>query len=180
MTRLALICFLSTVLLQLPPALAASSEVDFKGKLVAEPCLVAAGGDAENVVVDFGTISGKTFYSISGRRTWLKPFHILLHDCDLTLGTSVKITFLGAEDTEQPGLLAVTSTSGVSHVAVGLKTETGKDLNFNSPSDAYLLSSGNTELKFKAYIQASDDGVKNRSVGFGSFEAITTFRLEYS
>lgn len=156
-----------------------SSDVDFKGTLVAEPCVVSPGGDGDNVVVDFGTIPDKTFYSIYGRRTWLQPFHILLTQCDTSLGKDVKITFTGQEDAEQPGLLAVTSNTGVKHVAVGLQTHTGEDLPFNKQTQGYTLYNGNTQLNFKAYIQASDEGVTKHSVGRGMFEAVSTFELEY-
>lgn len=156
-----------------------SADVDFKGTLVAEPCIVSPGGDGDNVVVDFGTIPEKTFYSIYGRRTWLQAFHILLTECDTTLGKEVKITFTGAEDAEQPGLLAVTSSTGVKHVAIGLQTHTGADLPFNKQTQGYTLYNGNTQLNFKAYVQASDEGVTNRSVGRGAFEAVSTFELEY-
>lgn len=160
-------------------AWASSSEVEFKGVLVAEPCMVATGNNGENVVVDFGTIENKTFYSKSGRRTWLQPFHIILKDCDLTLGKEVKITFIGAEDSEQPGLLAITSSMGVEHLAVGLMTSAGKELGLNKQTSAYDLSAGDTQLNFKAYVQASDEGIKNRSIGFGAFEATSTFEVEY-
>lgn len=160
-------------------AQAASSDVDFKGTLVAEPCTVATGSDGDNVVVDFGTIAEKTFYSTNGRRTWLQPFHILLKDCDLTLGKTVKTTFTGTEDGEQPGLLAVTSSNGVAHVAIGLQTSDGTDLEVNTATQAQTLSAGSTQLNYKAYVQASDEGVRSKSVGLGTFEAISTFELEY-
>jgi len=156
-----------------------SADVDFKGTLVAEPCVVSVGGDGDNVVVDFGTIPDKTFYSVYGRRTWLQAFHILLTECDTTLGKEVKITFTGTEDAEQPGLLAVTSSTGVKHVAIGLQTHTGAALPFNKQTQGYTLYEGNTQLNFKAYVQASDDGVANHSVGRGAFEAVSTFELEY-
>ena len=156
-----------------------SADVDFKGILVAEPCVVAPGGDGDNVVVDFGTIPEKTFYSIYGRRTWLQAFHILLTECDTTLGKEVKITFTGTEDAEQPGLLAVTSSSGVKHVAIGFQTHSGADLPLNTQTQGYVLNTGDTQLNFKAYVQASDEGVANHSVGRGAFEAVSTFELEY-
>lgn len=156
-----------------------STDVDFKGVLVSEPCVVTPGGDGDNVVVDFGTIEEREFYSVYGHRTWLQPFHILLTNCDTALGKEVKITFTGTEDTEQPGLLAVTSNTGVKHVAIGLQTHTGDDLPLNKQTPAYILNTDNTQLDFKAYLQASDDGVTNHSVGRGIFEAVSTFALEY-
>lgn len=156
-----------------------SVDIDFTGTLVEEPCIVAPGGEGDNVVVDFGTIPEKNFYSIYGHRTWAQPFHILLTECDLNLGKEVKITFKGTEDGEQPGLLSISSNSGVKHIAVGLQTYTGAELDVNKQTQGYLLASGNTQLNFKAYIQASDEGVKNHNVGRGVFEAIATFELEY-
>lgn len=156
-----------------------SADVDFKGILVAEPCVVAPGDDGDSVLVDFGTIADKTFYSIYGRRTWLQEFHILLTECDTSLGKEVKITFTGTEDAEQSGLLAVTSSTGVKHVAIGLQTHTGADLPINKQTQGYTLYTGNTQLNFKAYVQASEEGVLNHSVGNGSFEAVSTFELEY-
>ena len=156
-----------------------SADVDFKGVLVSEPCVVTPGGDGDNVVVDFGTIEERIFYSVYGRRTWLQPFHILLTNCDTALGKEIKITFTGTEDAEQPGLLALTSSVGVKHVAIGLQTHTGDELPLNKQTQAYTLNTGNTQLDFKAYLQASDDGVTNHSVGRGVFEAVSTFSLEY-
>lgn len=156
-----------------------SQEVNFLGTLVSEPCTLAAGSDGDNVVVDFGTIAEKTFYTLSSRRTWLQPFHVQLKECDLSLGKTVKITFTGAEDAEQPGLLGVTSSNGVAHIAVGLQTADGQALAFNQQSESYTLQTGSTQLNFKAYVQASDEGVRNKSVGRGTFEAVSTFELEY-
>lgn len=158
---------------------AASADVDFKGNLVAEPCVVAPGGDGENVVVDFGTVAEKTFYSIYGRRSAMQKFHITLTECDTAMGKDVKITFTGAADAEQPGLLALTSSSGVKHIAIGLQTSAGEALPVNKESKAYVLKTGVTVLEFTAYLQASDSGVKNRDIGQGRFDAVSTFELEY-
>ncbi|CAK6501223.1 Fimbrial adapter PapK (plasmid) [Pantoea sp. Nvir] len=153
----------------------AESEIEFGGTLVAEPCIVTSGSDGDNVVVDFGTIADRTFYSGSGRRTWLQPFHILLTECNTMLSKEVKIMFRGAEDAEQPGLLA----SGIKHIAIGLQTESGTALPFNKQTQPYTLQNGNTQLNFKAYVQASEEGVRNQSIELGAFDAVSTFELEY-
>ncbi|WP_312757569.1 fimbrial protein [Pantoea brenneri] len=178
MNRLFMLLVLLSVMLHMPVQ-AASSDVDFKGTLVAEPCTVATGGDGENVLVDFGTIPDKNFYFYTPPRTWQFPFHILLKDCDLSLGSQVKVTFTGTEDAEQPGLLALSSRNGVDHLAIGIQAADGGDIAVNQQTKGYALNSGTTELKFSSYIQASDAGVKNRTVGKGTFEAVTTFLLEY-
>lgn len=156
-----------------------SNDIDFQGRLVATPCIISSGKNGENIEVDFGTIPEKNFYSIYGNRSAVKPFHILLTECDTTLGKEVQITFRGTPDAEQQGLLAINSSTGVNHVGIGLQTQNGTNLSLNSKTAAYAISSGNTELNFKAYVQASKEGVKNRSVGRGTFEAISTFEVEY-
>lgn len=158
---------------------AASADVDFKGNLVAEPCVVAPGGDGENVVVDFGTVAEKTFYSIYGRRSAMQKFHITLTECDIYMGKDVSVTFTGTPDAEQPDRLALSSSSGVRHIAVGIQTAEGEELPVNKQSKNYVLKSGTTLLEFMAYLQASDSGVRDHSVGRGSFEAVSTFELEY-
>lgn len=170
-----LLTALSAVLLYGQPAIAKSSEIKFNGTLVAEPCTIT---DSANIEVDFGTIPAKNFYSIYSSRTWSEKFQITLEECDLTLGREVKITFIGAEDSEQPGLLAING-NGVKHIAVGLEYSNGTPLPLNQQSGAYSLKSGTTELGFMAYIQASDSGVRNKEVGFGTFNAVATFALEY-
>lgn len=156
-----------------------SAAIDFNGMLVSEPCEVAIGAEGDNVVVNFGTIAERAFYPTSSNKTWLQPFHIRLKNCDLTLGTQVKVTFVGIEDSEQPGLLAASTNSGVKHLAVGIQDANGNLFAINKPSSNYALSSGSTQLDFKAYLQASPQGISAKSIGIGAFEAVATFSLDY-
>ncbi|MBF7997767.1 fimbrial protein [Rahnella laticis] len=160
-------------------AMAGSSDIKFSGSLVAEPCTVVGGEDGTDVSVDFGTISEKTFYSTYLHRTWSEKFKIVLEECDLSLGSEVKVTFYGEEDAEQPGMLAISSSNGVKHIALGIQSDSGVDLPLNKQTQSYPLNKGTTELNFIAYAQASDIGVRNKSVGDGEFVANTTFSLEY-
>ena len=67
----------------------------------------------------------------------------------------------------------------MSHVAVGIQENDGTDIAINKQTKSYPLNAGVTELRFKSYIQASSDGVKNHSIGFGKFEAAASFIIEY-
>ena len=163
------------ILLSGSPARAGESNVDFTGQLVEDPCTVAAGPDGDAVEVAFGTIPDNMLYL--HKRTWTETFHITLQDCDLTLGTKVHLTFTGSEDSEQPGLLAVTGAA--THVAVGLLTADGRAIPLNKQTNDFILSKGNTTLQFGAYVQASVTGIKAHTIGRGDFTAITTFEIEY-
>lgn len=158
---------------------AGSANIKLSGALVAEPCILGDGQNGKDITVDFGTIPAKNFYSIYSNRTWKQKFKIVLLECDLTLGNLVKVTFNGTEDFEQPNLLAITSVDGVQHIAIGIESETGVDLPINQQTHAYNLKNGTTELNFMAYVQASKAGIKNKDIGFGNFNAIATFALEY-
>ena len=160
-------------------AIAGTADIKLFGTLVAEPCILGDGGDGKDITVDFGTIPAKNFYSIYSNRTWTQKFKIVLLECDLTLGNLVKVTFNGTEDAEQPGLLAITSVDGVQHIALGIESEAGIELPINQQTNAYTLNSGTTELNFMAYVQASETGVKNKDIGFGNFNAVASFSLEY-
>lgn len=156
-------------------ARAGESNVNFKGQLVEDPCTVAAGPDGGAVEVDFGSIPDKMLYL--HKRTWTQKFHILLEECDLTLGSKVHLTFMGTEDNEQPGLLSV--TGGAKHVAVGLLSYNGQAIELNKQTEDYQLHAGITELDFGAYVQASDSAIKAHNIDRGVFTAVATFRLEY-
>jgi type 1 fimbria pilin len=156
------------------------NELKFTGTFVNEPCEVSIGGSGAGINVDFGTVPEKNFYNSSSDYAWSEKFSILLKNCDLSIGTQVKVTFAGVEDLEQPGALAINSNNGISHVAIIILDSKGNKLLVNTQSDSYLLSAGNTSLSFVANLKASRDGVKNKTVGSGSFNSVATFVLEYS
>lgn len=177
----AAVMLLLMVAIMIHTAAAAQSQIPFKGTLVNEPCTVATGQDGDNVAVNFNAVPDKNFYDSKDGRSWPEPFHIVLQDCDLTLGTTVKVTFTGTPDSEQTDLLAVESGAGsASHVAVAITTPEGVLIPINKSTDGYLLQKGTMTLKFNAYLQASRDALNNHSIGDGNVNAIATFTLEYS
>lgn len=145
--------------------------------VASSPCKVATGDKGENVVVDFGTIAEKTFYS-TPHRSSLQPFKITLSNCDLSLGKTVKIMFTGNEDKEQQGLFSINSTD-VKHIAIGLQSSDGNVLEVNKKTQEFTLNTGETVLEFKAYLQASKQGIISKGIGFGQFSAESIFQLEY-
>lgn len=170
----------SVVFLKADPVRAGESSINFQGTLVEDPCTVAAGPDGENIEVNFGNVPDKNLYRMAEGRSWKENFHILLQDCDLSLGTKVKVTFTGPEDSEQPGLLALGNKSGAKHVAVAITQRDGTLIPLNKPTDGYVLSKGTTTLNFSAYLSSPQSAVKNHTIGRGVIDATATFVLEYS
>ncbi|HAV1840558.1 TPA: type 1 fimbrial protein [Enterobacter hormaechei subsp. steigerwaltii] len=172
---------LGGILVILMPAFASAAEssIGFKGTLVEDPCTIAPGPDGESVEVNFGNVPDKNLYRMAEGHSWKEKFHILLQDCDLSLGTKVKVTFTGPEDSEQPGLLALSNKSGARHVAVAITKFDGTLIPLNKQTDGYILSKGTTELVFAAYLSSPQSAIRNHTIGLGTIDATATYILEY-
>lgn len=145
------------------------------GALVAEPCVISPG--KEEIQLDFGTIIDKYLYL--NKRTLGQPFEISLTGCDLTLGKTVKATFLGTESSALPGLLAIDASSEAKGIAIGLETQGAKPLPFNQSSDKFPLQEGDSRIALKAYVQGEPDAIASQTINLGWFSAAATFSLEY-
>ncbi|TXE66625.1 type 1 fimbrial protein [Serratia nematodiphila] len=157
------------------PAWAAGENVHLYGALVAEPCVIPPG--EEDIALDFGTVVDKYLYL--NTRTPGQPFSLHLTECDLSLGNTVKVTFLGTENAALPGLLAIDGGSQATGIAIGLETEQAKPVPINQASDKYLLQDGDNRIALKAYVQGEPEAIRNQSIGRGPFNTVATFSLEY-
>lgn len=157
------------MLLVTVPAVYADTDVHFTGNLIADPCELHV--DSEDQIVDFRNVPSRTF--IKYHRSERERFSIWLTECDLSLGTTVKVTFMGVEDAQQPGLFAVTGTTA--GIAIALEDADGTPVLPNVPMRPSALTAGDTYLNFQAFISAP---VHSR-VREGDFECVTTFLLEY-
>ena len=146
----------------------ADTELGFKGTLISDPCIVDT--DKEDQTVDMGTIGAKTF--INNKRSAPKSFSLYLKECDLSLGSTVSVTFSGPEESQQPGTFAV--TGGAEGVAIALESTDGSPV-MPDESIAAGLTSGDTQLNYVAYVQANDFS----KVKEGPFESRVIFSLEY-
>lgn len=147
----------------------ADTDVNFSGTLVADPCELHV--DSEDQTVDFRNVPSKTF--IKYHRSERERFSIWLTECDLSLGDTVTVTFMGTEDIEQPGLFAVTGAA--KGIAIAVESADGTPMVPNIPMRPSALTAGNTFLDFQAFISAP---VHSR-VREGDFECVTVFLLEY-
>ena len=154
---------------------AAQQNVHLYGALVAEPCVIPPG--EENIPFDFGTVIDKYLYLKT--RTLGQSFRIHLAECDLSLGKTVKVTFLGSENLALPGLLALDAGSQAKGIAIGLETAGAKLLPVNKASGAYPLRAGDNLIALKAYVQGEPQALGNKTIGRGPFTATATFNLEY-
>ncbi|MGK3141810.1 fimbrial protein [Pantoea sp. C2G6] len=154
-------------------ASAVTNNLQFSGNLVADPCELDP--TTQNIEVDFGEIVDKYFYI--NQRVHSKPFVVRLLECDLSLGSTVSLTFTGTADSELNDMLAVTGSA--SGVAIGMEDIEGKILPFNQPTPVFALTAGTTELTLMAYVQARPSAIQNHTIVRGEFNATANFTLNY-
>lgn len=171
-----LLCVMVLPAAPLPGAQAAGGTgVHMYGTLVAEPCIIPAGED--EIKLDFGTVVEKFLYQYA--RTASQPFSIHLAECDLSIGTTVRMTFLGTESTALPGLLAPDAGSSVRGIAIGIETPEAKTIRINKASDKFALRSGDNHIPFRAWVQGEPQAVSHKKITPGAFSATATLALEY-
>ncbi|WP_440515058.1 fimbrial protein [Serratia sarumanii] len=153
----------------------AQPNVHLYGALVAEPCIIPPG--EENIPLDFGTVIDKYLYI--NTRTLGQRFNLHLTECDLSLGKTVRVTFLGTENPRLPGLLALDAGSQAMRIAIGLETIEAKSLPINKASSAYKLRAGDNQIALKAYVQGEPQAISTKTIGRGAFTATATFKLDY-
>lgn len=166
--QLIIACPLLALLLHVKP-LFASTQVDFKGTLIALPCQITT--DTQSQTVDFGSVVSKTF--INQQRTAGKSFSIKLTGCDLTVGNTVSVMFDGAEDAIQPGAFAVSEANR--GIAIVLENDRGESIVPQEKNSPEALMSGETTLNYKAFVSAPNFS----NVVPGDFSATINFYLEY-
>ncbi|HDX4396466.1 TPA: type 1 fimbrial protein [Enterobacter bugandensis] len=156
-------------------AKATENNVHLTGALVAQPCVIPPG--EENIPVEFGTVVDKYLYA--NERTKSEEFAIHLTECDPDVAQRVKVTFGGTPNTALPGLLALDGGSEAKGVALGLETEDGTALVLNENTTAVLVTEGEMQLRYRAYVQGEPAAIAAHSIGLGEFRATATFSLEY-
>ncbi|WP_129544232.1 fimbrial protein [Serratia sp. 1D1416] len=154
---------------------AGGTYVHMYGALVSEPCVIPPGED--EITLGFGTVVEKFLYKYS--RTPAQPFFIHLAECDLSLGSTVRMTFLGTESAALPGLLAMDAGSGAKGIAIGIETPEAKAVKINKASDKFALQAGDNRIPFRAWVQGEPQAITQQKITPGAFSATATFALEY-
>ncbi|BEN27509.1 fimbrial protein [Serratia marcescens] len=163
------------LLIVFTPHARAEDNLYFHGELVAEPCVIPPG--SEIIPLDFGTVIDKYLYSY--QRTLPVSLAIQLAECDLSLGQSLTVTFVGSENGSLPGYLALDTGSQARGVAIGLESMEGKSLPLNKRGEKISLVSGNNQIRLQAYIRGEPLALQSRTIVRGDFSAAVTFNLEY-
>lgn len=153
----------------------AADNLNFKGRLVAEPCTIRPGDEA--VELDLNEVSVQQLYL--NNRTTGRPFEIHLEGCDTSIADRLTTTFTGIENSELPGLLALDASSVARGIALGIETMDNLPLPLNIISDEQALNDGSNIIEFKAYVRGEPIALANRSIRAGTFRATSTFTLAY-
>lgn len=147
----------------------------FEGNVVVTPCQIAPG--SEKVPVDFKQVSVKELYS-AGKSKPL-PFSIHLTNCNTALFKTVTVTFNGIENINLPDHLAISDQSEASGIGIGLLNLNETPIELNIPSLAQDLADNDTEIKFKAYVEAEPDARTNQTITYGHFYSTAYYTLNY-
>lgn len=147
----------------------ADTDIEFTGTLVADPCQVAT--DSEDQQVEFGNIVAKTF--LTQNSTPPKMFTLRLVECDLSMGSTVSVTFLGDEALTQPGTFATIGEA--KGIAIRLRDSEGNPVVPNEPLPAAGVLEGETVLVWQAQVTTRD----SREVTEGEFLSTVTFSMAY-
>ena len=159
---------------------AEASDVAFKGNLLDIPCQVSADSLDKHIV--FKTRATRDFWSQPGRSP-TESFVIKLENCHPTaFGKIVDLTFKGSEEPALPGHLqvagvnsgrlgiALLDTDGISLLKLGVEHNKG---------NGDKITGSTITLPFGAYVVATPDAIRLKSVVPGDYEATATFELNY-
>ena len=162
---------LATVLLT--PHVQAADNLHFYGNLLSKSCTLVVQGETL-AEVHFPTISRKDLM-VTGQSARV-PVVFQLKDCKGPAQYEVRVTLTGTEDSEQPGFLALDASSAAQGVGIGMEKTDGTPVPINNTRGAtFVLSNGNNNLNFNAWLQAKS----GREVTMGEFTAFLTATFEY-
>lgn len=159
----------------------AASPVDavFHGELVEDPCIISP--DSEVQEIDLQRRESSFFYNhASNPVTAPVPFTLKLKECDVSLGKYLKISLLGDEDTDMPGLLKISGSA--TGIAIGLDSTQGGVITampVNQQAKTYTLLPGENTLTFQAWVTGKKNDIANKTIGEGDYTAMVEFGLEY-
>ncbi|EGF1597516.1 type 1 fimbrial protein, partial [Escherichia coli] len=169
----------STVALLLFAALSAgqamASDVAFRGNLLDRPCHVS--GDSLNKHVVFKTRASRDFWYPPGRSP-TESFVIRLENCHATaVGKIVTLTFKGTEEAALPGHLKVTGVNA-GRLGIALLDTDGSSLlkpgASHNKGQGEKVTGNSLELPFGAYVVATPEALRTKSVVPGDYEATAT------
>ncbi|EHG4007949.1 TPA: fimbrial protein [Escherichia coli] len=166
-------CAAALAAVLLTPHVQAADNLHFYGNLLSKSCTLVVQGEVL-AEVHFPTVSRRDLM-VTGQSARV-PVVFQLKDCKGPAQYEVRVTLTGTEDSEQPGFLALDAASTAQGVGIGMEKTDGTAVLINNTSGAtFVLSSGNNDLHFNAWLQAKS----GRDVTMGDFTASLTATFEY-
>lgn len=153
----------------------ADDNVHLAGALVSEACIIP--DNDQSIQVNFDTIQVKTLYQ--NGQTESIPFTLHLEKCDPAIASAITVSFQGKEDAELSGMLSVDSSSPVRGIAIGILSPDKKLVAINKDSVSDQVRTGNMDISFLAFVEATPSAIEKQSISVGSFSAVATFTLTY-
>ncbi|MFT8210731.1 MAG: fimbrial protein [Symbiopectobacterium sp.] len=152
------------------PSNLTDATVTFHVQVVSSPC--SFQDNNKEIIVEMGETSTRTLQT-QQHGDW-HTFTLGLTECNTDTFQNVAIQFLGTEDTQLPGRLALDSSSGAKGVAIGIYY--GNSLvAINNNSEWIPSQVGDNILPFSARIEkTADDTLQS-----GDYTATAHFKLSY-
>ncbi|MEC5317762.1 fimbrial protein [Brenneria populi subsp. brevivirga] len=148
------------------------SNIQLTVTLLANSCIVSQ--DSANQTVDLGSWASKQFIGES-KSPQPTRFIITLQDCGAA-ASGVQVTFTGTQDAQDSSLLALSSDSTATNVAVAILDKDRNRIPLGQASEVYTLSANSNSEQLAFYGQYVRTGA---AVTPGSANADATFTLNY-
>jgi type 1 fimbria pilin len=170
------ISFAALLTMLLTSSLVRSADnLQFKGTLISEPCVVTA--DSQELSVNFGSVVDKFLYANGQSPAQTFTFH--LAECNTDVASNAAITLQGTESSVLPGYLKLDASSTATGVAIGIEQTDGERVAINKAAEKFRISSGDNQLTLKAYVKGEPDAIAKNTIQAGEFSATATFSFAY-
>ncbi|WIF62920.1 fimbrial protein [Enterobacter cloacae] len=175
-TRLCGLCGLAALAILMTPGVQAADNLRLHGALVHEACDIQPGDEAQTL--ELGMVADRFIYL--NTRTPSRVIRFNLINCDTSIGNMVTVKFMGVENIQLPGYLALDGSSTASGIGIGIETPEGQLIALNGAGATYPIVDGANVVAVKGFIRGEPDALANRTIVLGAFSAVTTFSLDYN
>jgi len=149
--------------------------INFTGEITNSACSLGGGQLGTNMTIELGQIAS-TAFTAAGDRGPMSEFTIALIGCDTSVASSVSLGFApGAGSVVNTRLLSLENAGGAQGVAIGIVDAQDADVVIGGTPVTYGLQSGDNNLRFKAFYEATD-----ATVTAGAANGIAIFTLTYA
>lgn len=157
-----------------------ASELAFSGNLLDRPCQIDPAETSREV--NFMDTAARLYYSWPGK-SYEERFRVKLINCHAnTIGKVVKLIFSGTEEPALPGYLQVTGGNR-GRLGIGIIDTDGSSLlklnQVHNGGQGSKVEKDSVTLNFKAFVQATPEAIRNKTVQLGEYSSTVTFGLLY-